>query len=1025
MKYRIVLIGLLAVALFFWCGRTFAQVTGSIRGFVTDRDFNDRPLEGVTVLVVQTEQTVVSDGQGLYLIGDVPPGTYTLIFTREGFVRQVEADVLVSSGELTEVSASMPSEFNELPPLDVQELKLDAGSEIGLLEMRQDLPQFLDSVGEAQLDAAGVGDAAAALSLISGATVNDNKAVIRGLPDRYVNSQVNGVRFPSADPETRSLELDQFPTDVIESIQVSKTFTPDQQGDASGGAVNIILKGIPDEDVFKFSVGTSYNTNVTGKDDFLTYEGGGVNTFGINKGRRVLPPSNPAPVTLGTTRDSAPYNYNYNLTLAKRHEFVESGWIVGGVINTFYDQSASFYDDGIDQEYSAQFIDPDGVFARPQELFFLPNVGGTNALQAVDGREGNVFDVVKGSEQVQWGGLGAIGVENEFNKIDLIFIQSRTTKDSAVLAEDTNSRGIIEDEIAALGLTPIEKLLGGIQDPETSGGDLAYIRNQTLQYQERKVTSLQFIGSHTIPFSDEELNDEFTFRALEFDWVYALSESELLEPDQRVFQTFYNPDSASQTVFSNNFDASFTGYAQRSWEEITEESDQYQLNFKLPFALSNNEEGSFKTGIFNDAVVRTFNRDTYTTENGTQAPPSATLPGGVDFKDFFLTDLLTDSEKSVNFEDIANDVDYEGNFDIEAFYLMLEVPVTSKFRAIGGVRFESTQIGIGLTDIDLEARSVSADGTVGEKLLDSFGNRIIEPLTGLPRGDVQYQQDDVLPSLTFIYEATDALSFRTAYSQTVARMTFRELSPVRQQEFLGSDQFFGNQFLKMSDVVNYDFRTDYRPTPGGLVSFSLFYKDITDPIEYISSGNASFGGFTFPVNFKSGTLYGGELEIRQDMGEYFPELTGLSLGANATIIESEVQVNDNQITAPINQTSRPMLNAPDQLINLFAVYSNEDTGTDIGLFYTIRGDTLVAGASAQPSATGSFIPNLFETQYDTLNFTIAQKLGEHFKIKFSAKNLTDPDIQRVYRSPITPETVQSSYNKGISFSVSLSAQFEF
>lgn len=509
------------------------------------------------------------------------------------------------------------------------------------------------------------------------------------------------------------------------------------------------------------------------------------------------------------------------------------------------------------------------------------------------------------------------------------------------------------------------------------------------------------------------------------DWTVAYSKSELREPDQRVFRTTYNPDSAGQDVFALDFDSNFTGYAQRSWETISEDSDQYQLNLKLPFVLQNNEEGSLKIGFFSDAVIRSFNRETFTTQNGVQAAPGSVLPGGVDFSDFFLTDLLTDAEKSVNFADTTNDVDFNGNYDITAFYWMLDIPITPELRVVGGLRFETTEIGIGLTDIDQNAVAVSPNGTSADPLLTPGGDRIIDPVTGLPRGDVDFRQDDILPSLSFIYDPREDLTFRVAYSQTVARQTFRELSPIRQQEFLGSDQFFGNQTLKMSAIKNYDFRVDYRPTPGGLISVSLFRKEIEDPIEYVRAGNVAFRGFTLPVNFSEGTINGAELEIRQDLGEVFPDLLGLTLGANGTIIDSQVIVNPDQITAPINQTSREMLNAPEFLFNLFAVFRSEDTGTEVGLFYTVRGDTLVVGASSALNATNPFSPNIFETQYDMLNFTISQELGEYFKLKFSAKNLTNPNIQRVYRSPLTPETVQSSYSKGISLSVSLSASFDF
>ena len=73
----------------------------------------------------------------------------------------------------------------------------------------------------------------------------------------------------------------------------------------------------------------------------------------------------------------------------------------------------------------------------------------------------------------------------------------------------------------------------------------------------------------------------------------------------------------------------------------------------------------------------------------------------------------------------------------------------------------------------------------------------------------------------------------------------------------------------------------------------------------------------------------------------------------------------------------------------------------------------------------NFTPDLFTTQYDTLNLTVSQKLGRHFVLKFSAKNLTNPEIRTVYRSSVTPDTVQSSHKDGISFSVSLSANFTF
>ena len=107
-----------------------------------------------------------------------------------------------------------------------------------------------------------------AKTLVIGVVQDGKYAVLRGLPDRYVSSQMNGVRLPTADEDKRAVELDLFPSAVIESLQVSKTFTPDQQGDASGGAVNVRLKGIPDETVLQVRTQVGGNSQVTGRGDF-------------------------------------------------------------------------------------------------------------------------------------------------------------------------------------------------------------------------------------------------------------------------------------------------------------------------------------------------------------------------------------------------------------------------------------------------------------------------------------------------------------------------------------------------------------------------------------------------------------------------------------------------------------------------------------------------------------------------------------------------------------------------------------
>jgi hypothetical protein len=181
---------------------------------------------------------------GTFVLPNLAPGNYTLIVAKEGYVREVRGNVAVAGGRLTDVRVELLGDFTELEEFIVQDsLQLGGGTEAELLDLRQQSAAFFDAIGEVQMQRAGASDAADALRLVSGASTQEGKsAVIRGLPDRYVSSQLNGVLLPTSDEDKRAVELDQFPTVVIESLQVSKTFTPDQQGNASGGAVNVVLR---------------------------------------------------------------------------------------------------------------------------------------------------------------------------------------------------------------------------------------------------------------------------------------------------------------------------------------------------------------------------------------------------------------------------------------------------------------------------------------------------------------------------------------------------------------------------------------------------------------------------------------------------------------------------------------------------------------------------------------------------------------------------------------------------------------
>jgi outer membrane receptor protein involved in Fe transport len=986
-----------------------AQDVGLLGGSVVDRDFGG-PIDGVAVTVVETGAKVLTDASGNYSI-ELPDGRYTVVFAKPGFVRQVKTEVIVGARARTALDVELAGEFEDMDEFVVQEIEL-GGSEAALRTLRLESPQLLASVGAEILSRAGASDAAAALLLIPGASVQDGKyAVIRGLPDSYVSAQLDGVRLPTADAERRAVQLDQFPTAVIESVQVSKTFTPDQQGDASGGAVNIDLKDIPEESSFEIKAQAGFNSQSAFRDDFLTYSpGGGVNTWGNNEGREIPVDliGQGWPYPTGTTTTKAPQDYKWSASGGGKWE-IDEDTKIGGFASFFYDRDSSFYDNGIED---AWVVNPaDGI---------VPETSQRTALETF---QSSLLDVTQASESVQWGGLTSFGIETENHKLGAAVLYTRLATDTATLA--TNTRGK-----AYFGGPSYDWTLLGFPDPlpEYDPNDPSSIANtflleaspyqrlETLNYTETTTASTILKGEHRLIFGDDDDTDETGgFLAPILDWRLSLSEAVYDQPNKSQFSAFWTPPSdfdlpgipgrwrPLQPAENINL-----GWAQRIWQKVTETSTQVAVNVKLPFELDNERRGYVKFGFFGDLAERSYQQETFSNLGGGIGGSGYEGAWDDPWSALFPSQLAPMNASTF-------DVDYDGTQRISAVYGMFDMPLGEEFNVIGGARFEST---------------VLQTKVFGEENATWFPPGALAPITfaGNPTAaDVNFEQGDVLPSIGLQWQAHEDVVIRLNFAQTVARQTFRELTPILQQEYLGGPLFIGNPELRMSALKNYDFRIDFTPFQGWLFSGSVFYKSIELPIEYAQFNAPQNFIYTTPINYPEGLMRGIELEARVKMEVFDERLKGLALGASATVIDSEVTLPADEqedlanLGFPIS--TRPMTAAPEYLLNLNATYDLEETGSQFGLFYTLQGDTLEAGAGV---ARENFVPSIVALPYGTLNFTFQQSVGENWKIFFQAKNLLNPAIQTVYRSEYLPgDILNTSYTAGIDFAIGASFRMDF
>ena len=129
-----------------------------------------------------------------------------------------------------------------------------------------------------------------AVKSVPGVSVHNSKYVfVRGLGDRYTKSILNGVDIPGLDPNRNTLQLDIFPTNIIDNIQIIKSATADIPADFTGGMINIVTKDLPSKKTSSFSFGGAYNPDMHFNNNYLNYTGSRTDFLGFDNGSRNLP----------------------------------------------------------------------------------------------------------------------------------------------------------------------------------------------------------------------------------------------------------------------------------------------------------------------------------------------------------------------------------------------------------------------------------------------------------------------------------------------------------------------------------------------------------------------------------------------------------------------------------------------------------------------------------------------------------------------------------------------------------------
>lgn len=259
----------------------------TVVGTVRD-ERNAISLPGVTVEVVGTRNFAVTDVDGRYSLRLVP-GTHELRVLMDGYEQQT---VKLTVGNERTLQVDVPlsmSGFSEEVTVTAETIDAETSSATAQLVERKNAQVITDNMGAQEMRANGDSDAAAAMQRVTGLSLVDNQYVfVRGLGERYSNTTLAGSVIPTTEPDKKVVPLDLFPTGLVDSVQVAKTYSPDKSAEFAGGLVQIVPLKFPRRPVLDFSYGTNVYSTATGKDIPLSPVGSR-DWLGYDNGARAMP----------------------------------------------------------------------------------------------------------------------------------------------------------------------------------------------------------------------------------------------------------------------------------------------------------------------------------------------------------------------------------------------------------------------------------------------------------------------------------------------------------------------------------------------------------------------------------------------------------------------------------------------------------------------------------------------------------------------------------------------------------------
>jgi TonB-dependent receptor len=946
---------------FFLIFTNFIFSQGTIRGEVKDSK-TGQVIPFAKIKVENFNKGAITDLDGNFSIS-IAEGDYTLVLAIPDYEEQ-KLPVSVKNNKVTELNFSMNPfiKVKDLQGATVVAYRKAANSVAGLDAKRKEASNATDGISKEQIKANGDGDVGEVAQRVTGVSVENGKHVyVRGLGDRYTKTILNGMEIPGLDPERNTVQMDVFPTNVIDNVIVYKTFTPNLAGDFTGGLIDISTKDFPLKKQLSFSAGWGYNTEATFNPDYISYKGGKFDALGFDDGSRKMPvntntkfsdPSVNDPKlteqtkafgkTMATENATNFLDQNYSFSMGNQINKKKFDYAYNFVLN--YRNTHRMYD-------SIQFNE-----------FRKDSDANTTSLSPFNKANGVLTE-----NDVLWTTLLGQSIKfKSHSKISFIVFHTQNGKKSASVIRSVNY------EI----------------NPST-------LVKQSLQYNQRSITNFQLHGAHN-------------FKKLKVDWKFVPTISKISDPDIRstILEEMKNEDG---TVYYD-LNPSVGSEIRRIFRDLNEKNYSSRLDFKYNLSKSDNKN-EISVGFANNYKVRDFSIHDYNFNlekiNEFSADPNS----------YFLDENIWTSERDKGTyvkggKQLANT--YYATQNVMAAYVMNDVNIWKQLNVTYGVRVEKAenkytgQNNAGTVKYNnqtvLEALSVLPSVNLLYKVKSK--EKTVNNLR------TAYTKTLARPSFreNSIAQIYDPIQGRRFNGNIDLKQTDIHNFDVRWESFFGrteliSGSVFYKRFINPIELVSFDLApNEVKPVNAGVADVYGAEVEVRKAIGF-KAENKKHLSFVTGVNFTY-------VVSRIDMNKVL-----INKGTEY-VTEKELRQQNAREGEKIGDY-RPMYGQSPYIVNAFLTFKNDSIGLTFNMSYNFQGKRLaVIGVGKLPDVYEQPFHSLNVKIGKDLG---AKKI---WNVSLAAQNLLMSKKVRNYTSYQAENQVYDSFNQGMTISGTITYQLK-